>query len=102
MKYREIICKHHDGFSMFDSKLTEYDIMATPYGREIIKQFAAACHKAGMKLGLYYSTRDWYHPHYLVGTNVKYDKWYRGQIEELLSNYGKVDVVWFDHVGARD
>jgi len=102
MKYMVIICKHHDGFSMFDSKLTEYDIMATPYGKDIIRQFAAACHKAGMRLGLYYSTRDWYHPDYLVGDNVKYDKWYRGQIEELLSNYGKVDVVWFDHVGGRD
>jgi alpha-L-fucosidase len=102
MKYMVIICKHHDGFSMFDSKLTEYDIMATPYGKDIIKQFADACHKAGMKLGLYYSTRDWYHPDYLVGDNKKYDAWYRGQVEELLSNYGKVDVMWFDHVGGQD
>jgi len=102
MKYMVIICKHHDGFSMFDSKLTEYDIMATPYGKDIIKQFADACHKAGMRLGLYYSTRDWYNPDYLVGDNTKYDKWYRGQIEELLSNYGKVDVLWFDHVGGQN
>jgi len=102
MKYMVIICKHHDGFSMFDSKLTEYDIMATPYGKDIIKQFSDACHKAGMRLGLYYSTRDWYHPDYLVGDNTKYDRWYRGQVEELLSNYGNVDVMWFDHVGGRD
>jgi alpha-L-fucosidase len=102
MKYMVIICKHHDGFSMYDSKLTKYDIMATPYGKDIIKQFADACHKAGMRLGLYYSTRDWYHPDYLVGDNKKYDAWYRGQVEELLSNYGKVDVMWFDHVGGRD
>ncbi|MBL7132738.1 MAG: alpha-L-fucosidase [Phycisphaerae bacterium] len=101
MKYMVIICKHHDGFSMYDSKLTEYDIMATPYGKDIIKQFADACHKAGMRLGFYYSTRDWYHPDYLVGDNKKYDAWYRGQVEELLSNYGKVDVMWFDHVGGR-
>ena len=72
MKYMVIICKHHDGFSMFDSKLTEYDIMATPYGKDIIKRFSAACHKAGMKLGLYYSTRDWYHPDYLVGGQWAY------------------------------
>jgi len=102
MKYMVIITKHHDGFSMFDSKLTEYDIMATPYGKDIIRQFSEACHKAGMKLGLYYSTRDWYHPDYLEGDNVKYDTWYRGQIEELLSNYGKVDVMWFDHVGGQN
>jgi alpha-L-fucosidase len=102
MKYMVLVCKHHDGFSMFDSKLTDYDIMATPYGRDIVKQFADACHRAGMKLGFYYSTRDWYHPDYLVGDNVTYDAWYRGQVEELLRNYGKVDVMWFDHVGGRD
>jgi alpha-L-fucosidase len=102
MKYMVLITKHHDGFSMFDSKLTEYDIMAALYGKDIVRQFADACHKAGMKLGLYYSTRDWYHPDYLVGDNRKFDTWYRGQIEELLTNYGKVDMMWFDHVGGRD
>lgn len=104
MKYMVIICKHHDGFSMFDTKLSDYKITSTnsPYGKDIIKLFADACHKAGMKLGLYYSTRDWYHPDYLVGDNVKYDKFYRGQVEELLSNYGKVDMMWFDHVGGHN
>lgn len=102
MKYMVIITKHHDGFSMYDSKLTDYKITASPYGRDIIMQFADACHKHGMKLGLYYSTRDWYHPDYLVGDNVKYDTWYRAQIEELLTNYGRVDMIWFDHVGGHD
>ncbi len=94
--------KHHDGFAPFDSKLTDYNIMATPYGKDIVKQFVDACHKHGMKVGLYYSTRDWFNPDYLVGDNAKYDTWYRGQVEELLSHYGKVDVMWFDHVGGRD
>lgn len=102
MKYMVLITKHHDGFSQFDSKLTDYDIMASPYGRDIVKQFVAACQRHGLKAGLYYSTRDWYHPDYLVGDNAKYDAWYRGQVEELLSNYGKVDMMWFDHVGGRD
>lgn len=102
MKYMVLISKHHDCFSQFDSKLTEYDIMATPYGRDIVRQFVDACHKQGMKLGLYYSTRDWFHPDYLVGDNAKYDAWYRGQVEELLSNYGRVDMMWFDHVGGQD
>ena len=102
MTYMVLIAKHHDGFSMYDSKLTEYDIMASPYGKDIVKPFVEACHKHGLKAGLYYSTRDWYHPDYLVGDNAKYDKWYRGQIEELLSNYGKIDMMWFDHVGGRD
>ena len=51
MKYMVLIAKHHDGFSQFDSKLTDYDIMATPYGRDIVKQFVDACHKHGMKRG---------------------------------------------------
>ena len=102
MKYMVLISKHHDGFSQFDSKLTEHDIMATPYGKDIVKQFVDACHKHGMKAGLYYSTRDWFNTDYLVGDNTKYDGWYRGQIEELLSNYGKIDMMWFDHVGGRD
>jgi alpha-L-fucosidase len=102
MRYMVLIAKHHDGFSQFDSKLTDYDIMASPYGRDIVKQFIEACHKHGIKAGIYYSTRDWYHPDYLVGDNAKYDTWYRGQVEELLSNYGAVDMMWFDHVGGRD
>ena len=102
MKYMVLIAKHHDGFAQFDSKLTDYTIMRTPYGKDIVKQFVDACHKQGMKAGLYYSTRDWFNPDYLVGDNAKYDAWYRGQIEELLSNYGRIDVMWFDHVGGRD
>ncbi|HOW64676.1 MAG TPA: alpha-L-fucosidase [Candidatus Paceibacterota bacterium] len=102
MKYMVLIAKHHDGFSQFDSKLTDYDIMATPYGKDIVRQFVDACHKHGLKAGLYYSTRDWYHPDYLVGDNARYDAWYRGQVEELLSHYGKIDLMWFDHVGGRD
>ncbi len=102
MKYMVIITKHHDGFTMFDSKVTEYDIMESPYGKDIIKQFADACHNHEMRFGFYYSTRDWYHPDYLVGDNKKYDKFYRTQIEELMINYGDVDVMWFDHIGGQD
>ncbi len=102
MKYMVLITKHHDGFSMYDSALTEYDIMETPYGKDIVKAYVDACHRHDMKVGFYYSTRDWYHDDYLVGDNVKYDEWYRAQIEELLTNYGKIDVMWFDHVGGRN
>jgi alpha-L-fucosidase len=59
MKYMVLIAKHHDGFAQFDSKLTDYTIMQTPYGKDIMKQFVDACHKHGMRVGLYYSTRDW-------------------------------------------
>ncbi|MBT3380799.1 MAG: hypothetical protein HN742_29090 [Lentisphaerae bacterium] len=102
MKYMVLITKHHDGFSQFDTALSDYSIMASPYGRDIVEPFVEACHRHGLKAGLYYSTRDWYHPDYLVGDNATYDAWYRGQIEELLTNYGKIDMMWFDHVGGKD
>ncbi len=102
MKYIVFVAKHHDGFSMFDSKVTDYDMMSTPYGRDLLKPLAEACHKQGLKLGIYYSTRDWYHPDYLQGDNAKYDEWYRTQIEELLTNYGPISTMWFDSVGGND
>lgn len=102
MKYMVLIAKHHDGFAQFDSKVSAYTIMASPYGKDIILAYADACHRHGMKLGFYYSTRDWYHPDYLVGDNAKYDAFYREQVRELLTNYGGVDVMWFDHVGGQD
>jgi alpha-L-fucosidase len=102
MKYMVLIAKHHDGFAQFDTKVSDYSIMASPYAKDIVRAYADACHKQGMKLGLYYSTRDWHHPDYLVGDNKKYDEYYRTQVRELLSNYGQVDVIWFDHVGGQD
>ena len=102
MKYMVLVAKHHDGFAEFATKVSDYNIMNSPYAKDIVKAYADACHKQGMKLGLYYSTRDWYHPDYLVGDNVKYDTFYRAQVRELLANYGAVDVIWFDHVGGRD
>jgi len=102
MKYMVLVAKHHDGFAQFATKVSDYNIMNSPYARDIVEAYADACHKQGMRLGLYYSTRDWYHPDYLVGDNVKYDTFYRAQVKELLANYGAVDVMWFDHVGGRD
>ena len=102
MKYMVLVAKHHDGFAQFATKVSDYNIMASPYAKDTVRAYADACHKQGMKLGLYYSTRDWYHPDYLVGDNKKYDEFYRAQVKELLSNYGAVDVMWFDHVGGRD
>ena len=102
MQYIVFTSKHHDGFSTFHTKYSEYSIVNTPFKRDIVKELADACHKYGMKIGFYYSTRDWYHPDYLVGDNVKYDTFYRAQVKELLTNYGNVDVMWFDHVGGRD
>ncbi len=102
MKYVVFVAKHHDGFSMWHTKLRpEYSIKATPFQRDICKEIANSAHKYGLKLGWYYSTRDWTHPDYLVGDNRKYDEFYRGQVEELLSQYGRVDILWFDHVAGN-
>ena len=74
MKYVVFITKHHDGFSMWPTKLRpDYSIAATPFRRDICREIADAAHQHGLKLGWYYSTRDWTHPDYLVGDNRKYD-----------------------------
>ncbi len=96
MKYIVFTTKHHDGFSMFDSKYTEYDIMGGPYGKDICKQLADACHRHGLGLGWYYSPRDWYHPDFGGEQHAKYLEFYLGQLRELCSDYGKVDILWFD------
>lgn len=102
MKYVVFITKHHDGFSMWPTRLRPgYSITATPFKRDICKEIADAAHTHGLKLGWYYSTRDWTHPDYLVGDNRKYDAFYRGQVEELLTGYGRVDMLWFDHVAGN-
>jgi len=100
MKYIVFTAKHHDGFCNWPTKLTDYNIANTPFKRDICKELADAVHKYGLKLGWYYSTRDWTHPDYLVGDNSKYNDYYEGQIRELLTHYGEVDVLWFDHVAG--
>jgi alpha-L-fucosidase len=100
MKYIVFTAKHHDGFCNWHTALTDYNIANTPFKRDICKELADAVHKQGLKLGWYYSTRDWTHPDYLVGDNRKYNDYYEGQIRELLTNYGEVSVLWFDHVAG--
>ncbi|NOX55896.1 MAG: alpha-L-fucosidase [Planctomycetes bacterium] len=107
-KYLVITTKHHDGFCMFDSKLTDYDIMSTPLKRDVIKELADECHRQGMRIGFYYSIMDWHHPDYLPrrpwekdrsteGADFnRYVEYMRGQIRELMTNYGRIDILWFD------
>jgi alpha-L-fucosidase len=100
MKYIVFTAKHHDGFSNWHTELSDYNIARTPFRRDICRELADAVHRHGLKLGWYYSTRDWYHPDYLVGDNSRYNDFYHGQIRELLTHYGEVDVLWFDHVAG--
>lgn len=102
MRYMVLTTKHHDGFSLFATRLSDYNITQTPFKRDIVKELADACHAAGMRFGVYYSQRDWYHPDYGIGDNRKYLDFMNGQLRELLSNYGKVDILWFDSYGTGD
>ncbi len=109
-KYIVITSKHHDGFAMFKSDASSYNIVdATPFKRDILKELAEACRKHGMKLGFYYSqAQDWFHPGGAVSGNKEWDSTHLGdmkkyieqvavpQVKEVLSNYGDVAVLWWD------
>lgn len=107
-KYMVITAKHHDGFCMFDSDVTDYNIVdATPFDRDPIEELAIECEKQGIKLGFYYSqTQDWHHPDG-VGNDWDYDEeekdfadylenYVKPQVRELLTNYGPIGLIWFD------
>jgi alpha-L-fucosidase len=100
MKYLVFTSKHHDGFSMFDSKLTDYKITNSPFERDVVGELADACHKGGLKLGYYYSPVDWYHPDYRTENHARYIEFMHGQLREICSNYGKIDIIWFDGLGG--
>jgi len=102
MKYMVFTTKHHDGFANFDSKLTDYKITSqdSPFGRDITKELAEAFREAGMGVGFYYSQPDWRHADYRTETHDRYIRYFHGQVRELLCNYGKVDLIWFDGLGG--
>lgn len=109
MKYIVITSKHHDGFALFDSKVTDWDAVdATPYGKDLLKPLVKACKKEGIRLGFYYSqAQDWNHPggasmggHWdpaQDGSMEEYlDRIAVPQVKEILSNYGDIDILWWD------
>lgn len=98
MKYIVFVTKHHDGFCMWDTKLTDYKITSplSPYGRDIAGELADACHEAGIKLIWYFSLGDWYNPDYYTENHDRFTDYMLGQIRELCTNYGKIHGFWFD------
>jgi alpha-L-fucosidase len=110
MRYITITSKHHDGFAMWDSKVSDYDVVErTPYGKDILKQLADECRKQGVKLFFYHSQLDWHHPDYFPrgrtgrfsgrddkGDWFKYLDYMDTQLEELLTGYGELGGIWFD------
>ena len=89
-----LTCKHHDGFCLWDTKLTDHSVMHSPYGKDIVREVSDACRKGGIKFGVYLSPWDRNCP--LYGTGSQYDDFFVGQLGELLTNYGDVFSVWFD------
>lgn len=102
MKYLVFTTKHHDGFCEFDSQLTDYKITSpeSPFKRDVVKELADACHEAGLKLGFYYSQPDSHHPDYRTASHARYLEYMHGQVRELLTRYGRVDIIWFDGLGG--
>lgn len=122
VKYMVVIAKHHDGFHLWDTKYSDFKSTNSPYKKDFIREVVDACHIAGIKVGIYYSQRDWYHPYYApvdpevvdVVTTPPYFKVKDGQtlkagkqhqkyidyqfdvVRELCTNYGKIDMFWFD------
>lgn len=115
MRYFVVTTKHHEGFCLFDSALTDYKAPSTPAGRDLLKPMVEAFRARGMGVGFYHSLIDWHHPHYHLDPYIgpyrehpdreklnesrdhrKYIEYLHGQVRELLTGYGQVDVMWFD------
>jgi len=111
MKYITITSRHHDGFAMFDSKVSDWNVVKqTPWGKDPLKMLADECHRQGIKLFFYYSQLDWHNPDYYPrgvtawdngrpdhgDWNAYLDHYMDGQLRELLTNYGPVGGIWFD------
>jgi len=114
MKYFVVTTKHHDGFCLWDTKLTDYKAPNTPYGKDLLRPMVEAFRDEGLQVGFYHSLIDWHHPHYPIDwlhahrnnpdalkinkkrDIKKYAAYLHGQVEELLTQFGKIDILWFD------
>ena len=114
MKYAVLTTKHHEGFCMFDSQYTDYKCTNTPAGRDLVREYVDAFRAEGLHVGFYYSLIDWHHPDFPIDMlhprredpdayeqsknrdMHKYAEYMRNQVTELLTNYGKIDILWFD------
>lgn len=114
MKYFIITTKHHEGFCLWDSQYTDYKVTNTPYGKDILKPMVEAFRAEGLKVGFYHSLLDWHHPDYTVDAChpmrnneeyiaadkdrdiTRYADYLYNQVEELMTQFGKIDIIWFD------
>ena len=102
MKYMVMTTKHHDGFCLFDSKYTDFTSVKTAAHRDLVAEYVEACRGEGLKVGLYFSCKDWEFPGYFRGPEADPEGFdamiqhYKNQLLELMTNYGKIDIIWFD------
>ena len=102
MKYMVLTTRHHDGFSLFDSKVSDFTSTKTAAKRDLIAEYVEACRKLGMRIGFYYSLIDWRRPAAHQGPEKNPRGWrelvkyVHAQVEELCTNYGKIDILWYD------
>lgn len=131
MKYIVLTTKHHEGFCMWDTATTDYKITNTDFKRDLVREFVDACRRAGMRVGFYFSLKDWHHPDYTVDAThpinarfkreglkdddlrkamakanegrsmERFRKVMFAQVEELLTRYGKIDVIWYDYTAKK-
>jgi len=104
-KYMVVTSRHHDGFSLFSTSVGTYNSMNTPARKDLIKEYVDAAHRAGMKVGIYYSPLDWRYPGFFFpdlyySNALEMKKQTYTQVRELLRNYGKIDILWYD--GGED
>jgi alpha-L-fucosidase len=108
MKYMVLTTRHHDGFCLFDSKVSDYTSVKAAAKRDLVAEYVTACRRAGMKIGFYYSLLDWRWPVYFTGPRKDPQGWAKlvkqvhEQVRELCTQYGKIDVMWYDGGGAYD
>jgi alpha-L-fucosidase len=107
MKYLVITSKHHDGFCIWDSEYTDYDITATPFARDVLRELAGECRRQGIRFATYHSIIDWHHPDYIprgkgdprpaeTANFDRYVVYLKNQLREIITNYGPVGIMWFD------
>ena len=125
MKYMVLTTKHHEGFCNWATATTDYNISKTPFGRDLVKEYVEACRAEGLKVGFYFSIIDWHHPHFTIDKThplrprdqkdwsdekfaelnrgrdmAKYREYMFAQVRELLTNYGKIDIIWYDFTSS--
>ena len=101
MKYMVLTTKHHEGFCLWDSKMTDYNSVRIGPKRDIVREYVDACREEGLKIGFYYSLMDWHHPDswkcaFDPDARARFVQYTKGLVRELMTNYGKIDVLWYD------